>query len=419
MARALPHRPLPRRPLHFAHARAAAARLAALALAFACVAAAPAGAQSPPADLHWTGDHWTAWDPPVPPPEAEVHVIVRGDTLWDLAGRFYGDPYLWPQLWEENRYILDAHWIYPGDPLVVGLVVEEVDSLAELGAPAEDELTAPFEEEADDGSGIRSAAAAARPPAPLGTESDIYCTGYIDEPGRDFPFAIVGSEYEALSPTLDSPGRKAGPSNRRGLYGHETLKYGLMSGDVVYLDGGRRGGMGPGELYTVVRPEERVRHPVGDYSVGRFYRYLGRVQVLSVQEDTAIAEIVHTCDPITVGSLLEPFRPEPVPLGRLTTMRPVNLPPPAEALERAPTILRAEDDVVSLAEDTIVYIDRGNADDVVPGDVYTIYRMNRDRMPPIVLGELAVLAVHDRSSVARILRSRYTIYVGDRLERKN
>jgi len=413
MARALRNTPLPRRPLHLP----AAVPLAALALAAVlAAAAAPAAAQSPPRDLHWVGDHWTAWDPPTPPPDAEVHVIVRGDTLWDLAGRFYGDPYLWPQLWEENRYILDAHWIYPGDPLVVGLEVEEVDSLAELGEP-EEELP-PLEEEAERGDGILSSAAAARPPAPLGTESDIYCTGYIDDPERTFPFAIVGSEYEALSPSLDAFGA-VGRSNRRGVYGSETLKYGLMSGDVVYLDGGRRAAMGPGDLFTVVRPEERVRHPVDDRSFGRFYRYLGRVRVLSVQEETAIAEIVHTCDPIVVGSLLEPFRAEPVPLGRLTTMRPVNLPPPAAALERAPTILRSEDDIVALAEDSIVYIDRGEADDVVPGDFYTIYRLNREGLPPIVLGELAVLAVHDRSAVARILRSRYTIYVGDRLERKN
>ena len=415
MARALPTRPLSRRPLHLPEAAALPAALA-LAATLAAIGA-PAAAQSPPSDLHRVGDHWTAWDPPVPPPEAEVHVIVRGDTLWDLAGRFYGDPYLWPQLWEENRYILDAHWIYPGDPLVVGLVVEEVDSLAELGEPAED-APAPEEGAVDDGSGILSAAAAARPPAPLGTESDIYCTGYIDDPDRTFPFSIVGSEYEALSPTLDAFGA-VGSSGRRGIYGNETLKYGLMSGDIVYLDGGRRGGMGPGDLFTAVLPEERVRHPVGEHAVGRFYRYLGRLQVLSTQEDTAIAEIVHSCDPITVGSLLEPFRPEPVPLGRLTTMRPVNLPPPAAALERAPTILRSEDEVVSLAEDSIVYIDQGEADDVVPGDFYTIYRMNRDGLPPIVLGELAVLAVHGRSSVARILSSRYTIYVGDRLEPKN
>ena len=26
------------------------------------------------------------------------------------------NPYLWPQIWDQNRYITDAHWIYPGDP---------------------------------------------------------------------------------------------------------------------------------------------------------------------------------------------------------------------------------------------------------------------------------------------------------------
>ena len=56
--------------------------------------------------------------------------------------------------------------------------------------------------------------------------------------------------------------------------------------------------------------------------------------------------------------------------------------------------------------------------DVTPGDIYTIYRMNRPGLPPVVLGELAVLSVHSRSSVAKILRSRYTIFVGDRIDPK-
>jgi hypothetical protein len=99
-------------------------------------------------------------------------------------------------------------------------------------------------------------------------------------------------------------------------------------------------------------------------------------------------------------------------------MRPVNLPARASALADAPMILRAEDEVIALAEDSVVYIDRGDAHQVVPGDIYTIYRLNRRGLPPVVLGELAVLAVYPRSSVGRILRSRYTVYVGDRLERK-
>lgn len=385
----------------------------------AALAAPPAAAQAPPRDLHFVDGHWTAWQPPVPPPDAEVHVVERGDTLWDLAARFYGDPYLWPQLWEQNRYVLDAHWIYPGDPLVLGPAVEPVDDLAELAVGA-DEPAPPAElEPEEERAGVLSATEAAGAPVPLGHESDLYCSGYIADPERGFPYEIVGSEYEVLVPHMDLT---AGPNDTfvssGDTFGARTLKVGLMNGDVVYLGGGRAVGLEPGQQLTAVAPEGLVRHPVRETVVGRFYRHLGRLQVLSVQADTAIAEIVHTCDPIPVGSLLEPFVPEPVPLGRLGATRPVNLPPPAGALERAPVILRGEDQVIALAEDSLVYIDRGVRDDVVPGDLYTIYRMNRRGLPPVVLGELAVLAVHERSSVARILRSRHTVYVGDRLELK-
>ena len=395
----------------------------AAALAVAAVAAlapAAAAAEAPPDDLHFVDGHWTAWNPPVPPPDAEVHVIQPGDTLWGLASRFYGDGYLWPQLWEQNRYILDAHWIYPGDPLVLGPAVEAVDDLAELAVdPDEPAPPAEMVVEEEERAGVLSAADAAGAPVPLGNESDLYCSGYIADPDRRFPHEVIGSEYEVLLPSLDlTAAYNPDFVNRGEIFGARTLKLGMTSGDIVYLGGGRAAGLAPGQLYAAVLPEALVRHPVRDEVVGRFYRQLGRLQVLSVQADTAIAEIVHTCDPIPVGSLLEPFTPEPVPLGRLGTMRPVNLPPPAAALERAPVILRAEDEVIAMAEDSLVYIDRGERDDVVPGDVFTIYRMNRPGLPPVVLGELAVLAVHERSSVARILRSRHTVYVGDRLQPK-
>ena len=60
-----------------------------------------------------------------------MHVIVPGDTLWAIAGKYLGNSYLWPQIWEKNTYILDAHWIYPGDPLVLGPQVAPVEQLAE------------------------------------------------------------------------------------------------------------------------------------------------------------------------------------------------------------------------------------------------------------------------------------------------
>lgn len=43
----------------------------------------------------------------------ERYIIQRGDTLWDVTGRFYGDPFLWPRLWSYNPDITNPHWIYP------------------------------------------------------------------------------------------------------------------------------------------------------------------------------------------------------------------------------------------------------------------------------------------------------------------
>ena len=98
-------------------------------------------AETPPQDLHLVGDHWTAWDPPASFPEgAEVYTIVVADTLWDLAARFLGDPYLWPQIWERNQYILDAHWIYPGDLLLISgaAVAESFGDAAGVGRATPD-----------------------------------------------------------------------------------------------------------------------------------------------------------------------------------------------------------------------------------------------------------------------------------------
>jgi hypothetical protein len=368
-------------------------------------------ADRPPQDLHLVGDHWTAWDPPQPPAGAQVHIIERGDTLWDLAAKTYGNPYLWPQIWEKNQYILDAHWIYPGDPLVMGLEVAPVDTLTEGGTTGDEEGTGTPEVTGD----VLTPEQAAGAPVPLGAESDIYCTGYIGDLDEKFAYTIIGSEYESLGPNLDL-GASYGFSGQYGRVG--TVKYNLSTGDIIYLDGGRARGMTPGTVFTVVEPQRQVVHPVTRQVAGRFYHYVGRVRVLSVQEDTAIAEIVHSCDPILVGQQLQAFEPEPVPLGRPTALRPVNYPSTEDELRGSPIILFSQDNLVSLAEDHVVYIDRGVDQDVTPGDMFTIYRMNHDGLPPIVIGELAVLSVHKSSSVAKIIESRYAVFVGDRLEPK-
>jgi len=45
----------------------------------------------------------------------EMHTVRGGDTLWDISGRYYRNPYGWPRLWAQNPQIQNPHWIYPGD----------------------------------------------------------------------------------------------------------------------------------------------------------------------------------------------------------------------------------------------------------------------------------------------------------------
>ena len=76
-----------------------------------------------------------AGNPGIRPDHPDTYVVKKGDTLWDIAGKFLSRPWLWPEIWQANPQVKNPHLIYPGDVLSLAYINRAAEAKQPTEAP--------------------------------------------------------------------------------------------------------------------------------------------------------------------------------------------------------------------------------------------------------------------------------------------
>jgi len=315
--------------------------------------------------------------------ETYIHVVVKGDTLWDICEDLYANPWVWPKVWQMNPHITNPHWIYPGTELRVyyevaryyeeGTAVEET-AVAE-GAPVVEEITPP------------------PPPPPLPPPPKVPTITFseIDQVGFITPFVPEGK------------GLILGGKRQRTLIG---------AADKIYVQ--FREGAQPevGDRFFVFRTSLLFKHPITNKDVGYLNTILGVLEVVLVAPDHAKAVVVSSFEDMSANDKLMPYKKR---------SEEIALQPGAEPIEG--NIILAEWGTVIIAQLQVVFIDLGANDEIKAGHRFEVFQEPKaltSRDEEVVLsiqpiGELLVLAVEQETAAAVVTEALREFTPGERV----
>lgn len=313
--------------------------------------------------------------------EGSVHRVVEGDTLWDITGRYVGNPFHWPRVWSYNPEIENPHWIFPGDRVRLGPTTTPMVPVATEEEPI-------FEDEV------------------LPEVPEVAVVGKI---GYQKPARRFRTDGIITRRALEASGRITNSFEEKAL---------LAEGDRVYLEWPEKRALQTGETYVVFRPEGRIYHPVTEAFMGHFTRILGTVQVVEVSpyRKHVIAVVRKSFEEIERGDRIGPSVRE---LDRPVEHRPNQ----RNLVGRIAATMN--EGVREVGQDQIVFLDRGRAHGVEVGNHFQVVRAGDglelsdddlvSNLPSETLAELLVLEVHEQTSAAMVVGSRREVHVGDRV----
>jgi hypothetical protein len=255
------------------------------------------------------------------------HVVVKGDTLWDIAAKFLKTPWKWPELWQLNKTeIKNPHLIYPGD-VVMLIMTPDGPRLVRMATV---KLSPSVRSE------------------PMKSEAD----------------AIPTLPPEAIAPFITQAGvidPERIPNLPRVL-GADDNRVFMMMGDTVYATPGD----GVTRDWFVIRPGADLIDPDTGKSLGKEALHVGSAQTV-VQGMPQTLKVGPSTMEVVKGDRLIPAQPTDL----------VGMVPRAPDKTIEGKIISAYGGVNATSRYATVILNKGRADGLLPGHVLAVYRPGR------------------------------------------
>ena len=309
-------------------------------------------------------------------PIPELHVVRKGDTLWDICWYYFNDPWQWPKIWSYNPQITNPHWIYPGD--LVRLLPRGVFA-EQPGTPQE--------------------------PEQGGTEAKQ--PDVVPPPARHFQLGLKQVAFVEKS-DLDRSMQIDGSVDEKVL---------LALGDQVYISYPEGKPPQVGARYSVYKPDNPVN--ANGKEVGAYVHLLGTVEIVSARDGKRARGVIVECNREMergekVGPLVKQYK---------------TVPPVAAKVDARGTIVAMLDKAQLIGQGELVFVDLGKdsgievgnrmfvirrGDAYAPNAQYTIGQ-DDSRFPARALGEVVIVEVGEKISVAIVSLSVQEMGVGDQV----
>jgi LysM repeat protein len=315
--------------------------------------------------------------PPAASASQKIHVVEKGDTLWDISTSYLYDPFLWPQIWSANRDIENPHLIYPGQEILIPSVVIRRPPPSSVAKPVLP--SPPPEPEAEK-----------KPePEPVPEEVKQEMIMALSTYGM-----IVENEEIGLG-TITST------EERRLL---------IRPGMKVYITTPKGSPLVVDDQYSIVRVFNEVIHPVTEQPMGYLVHVLGDLTIVDARDglSTGIAGGIYKDAKIGDHVIRH--------IDYLTMMPDSG---PGQPLNLQGYILINPEAKTVLGKGDIVFADLGANDGLSTGDILTLVERKEpigDVAPPMeTLGKIQVLVPRPETSVAKIIESIRNIAPGTEL----